>query len=77
MEKTIILNKNEQVSHSSNIILNNRKTLNLSGVDEVISSNESSIYLKVSGTKLQILGSNITKGIKQSFTYLSPIPLFK
>lgn len=60
MEKTIILNKNEQISHNSNIILNNRKTLNLTGVDEVISSNENSIYLKVSGVKLQILGSNIT-----------------
>lgn len=43
-----------------NLILTNRKTLQLEGITEVIATSESNLYLKLKNTNLQITGSNIT-----------------
>ena len=43
-----------------NLILTNRKSLQLQGITEVIATSESNLYLKLKNTNLQITGSNIT-----------------
>ena len=52
--------ENTTKEHNSKIILNHRKQISLSGVEEVFNSNESCIILKISGSKLQLNGSNIS-----------------
>ena len=58
MEKVTI---NENIN--SILTLTNRKKLTLTNVNEVISSNETNIFLKIAQTKAQISGNsiNITK----------------
>ena len=47
-------------NNSSKVLLEHRKNLSLSGVEEVYSSNEMSLILKLSGSKVFITGSKIT-----------------
>lgn len=44
----------------NNIILTNRKQIKLSGIEEVLSSNENSLLLKTNTSKLEIMGSNLS-----------------
>lgn len=66
MQQNTIINKTSQNinttqdNSNSKIILDSRKYLSLNGVDEVLSSNENYIILKTSGSKLQIIGTNIS-----------------
>ncbi len=43
----------------SSVILNNRSSLTLTGISEVISSNDKQLLLKTNNTRLTITGSNI------------------
>lgn len=56
------LKNNEFISKTNNSRLNleNRKALSLHGVEDVFSSNENSLILKVSGSKVYITGTNIS-----------------
>ena len=49
----------EKIS-DENLILTNRKSLQLQGITEVVATSESNLYLKLKNTNLQITGSNIT-----------------
>ena len=52
-------NKELKTEKQTTLTLLNQKNLILSGVEEVYSSNDKTIYLKTNGKKLQILGENI------------------
>lgn len=57
MEKNLI--HNEVTLNNSILTLTNRKKLTLTNVSEIISSNETTIILKVSQNKTLITGKNI------------------
>lgn len=50
--------KQQFTDHKINI--DNRTKINITGVDKVISASETQVLAKVSGTKLCILGKNLT-----------------
>lgn len=50
----------EKSFKDSRIVLNNRSTLSISGVEKVFGANANKISLKVSGSGLIITGSNLT-----------------
>ena len=64
MEKS--LNKN--IEKPNSIILNNRTNLTLTGISEIISSNDKQLLLKTNNTHLTITGNdiNITKLIVET-----------
>ena len=50
---------NDKKFSNNKIILENRKKAIITGVEKAISSNETSIILQVSGSKLFIVGTNL------------------
>lgn len=60
MEKTIISDKKELTNkYNENIILSNRKNLQIDGIIEVISTSDTFLNLKLKDTNLSISGENI------------------
>ena len=59
----ITINESPTTNINSTLTLTNRKNLSLTGVSEIISSNDQNIFLKIGSTKMIITGKdiNITK----------------
>lgn len=59
----ITINESQTNNINSTLTLTNRKNLSLTGVSEIISSNDQNIFLKIGTTKMIITGKdiNITK----------------
>lgn len=52
--------EDERVFNESQIVLKNRKQLNISGVEKVYEANASKVQLRTSGSNLMILGENLS-----------------
>lgn len=52
--------EDEKVFNESEIVLKNRKQLNISGVEKVYEANASKVQLRTSGSNLMILGENLS-----------------
>ena len=50
---------NEKKFNNSKLMLDNRKTLSLTGVEKAISSNENNMIFQVNGAKVFITGQNL------------------
>lgn len=55
----ITINEAQTTNINSTLTLTNRKKLSLTGVSEIISSNDQNIYLKINSSKMVISGRNI------------------
>ena len=53
----LVSNKKEE--QASSLILNNQRHISLTGIQEVYSANDKSLYLKTNNKKLLITGQNI------------------
>lgn len=58
----VLENKKEEKQHFTNHTINidNRSKINITGVDKVISASETQVLAKVAGSKLCILGKDLT-----------------
>lgn len=59
IEKTSVKEKTPEKDSSHQILLQNRKSLTMTGITRVDSTNESGISVMIGDTPLEILGNNI------------------
>lgn len=58
--ENIVKKMEVNVEKPSRLILENRRDLTLTGITKVVSINENSAFVLVNGTKLNIVGSNMS-----------------
>ena len=59
MENIIIQNKEKQEPFINNITINNRNKINISGITQMVSSNETTISMIIKNTRLIVSGKDL------------------